>query len=163
MDLTTVFPRSPRITVNGVAMVARTADKARADASGTLGAYTYACRMSRALFAFLGSDASNFKSATITSPDDAGVGRHVAECLASLKRTPHDVDAFNAHLLGVPDPENLAGFLEERAEVAPDRPDHWPSGFSGFGGDTALECDQSVRIKGVPVEELRCIGHCVHG
>ena len=123
MDLTTACPRSPRITVNGVAMVARTADKARADASGTLGAYTYACRMSRALFAFLGSDASNFKSATLTSPDDAGVGRHVAECLATLKRTPHDVDAFNAHLLGVPDPENLAGFLEERAEVAPDRPD----------------------------------------
>ncbi|NDE76262.1 MAG: DUF5069 domain-containing protein [Proteobacteria bacterium] len=38
MDLTIAFPRSPRITVNGVAMVARTADKARADASGTLGA-----------------------------------------------------------------------------------------------------------------------------
>ncbi|MSQ44279.1 MAG: DUF5069 domain-containing protein [Chloroflexi bacterium] len=35
MDLTKAFPRSPRITVHGVAMVARTADKARADASGT--------------------------------------------------------------------------------------------------------------------------------
>jgi hypothetical protein len=79
--------------------------------------------MSRALFAFLGTDASQFKSATLTSPDDAGVGRHVAECLASLKRTPHDIAAFNDHLLGIPDPENLAGFLEERAEVAPDRPD----------------------------------------
>lgn len=101
----------------------RTADKARADASGTLGAYTFACRISRALFAFVGSDASAFKSATLTSPDDAGVGGHIAECLASPKRTPQEIDAFNAHLLGVPDPENLAGFLEERAEVAPDRPD----------------------------------------
>lgn len=52
--------------------------------------------------------------------------------------------------------------LEEPSHVD-DHPDHWPSGFSDFGGDTALECDQSVRIKGVPVEELQCIGHCVHG
>jgi hypothetical protein len=45
MDLRTQFPRSPRERVAGVAMFARTIDKARAQLAGTLGEFIYDCPM----------------------------------------------------------------------------------------------------------------------
>jgi hypothetical protein len=106
-------------------MVARTADKARADAAGTLGAYTYACRMSRMLFAFLDTDADAFREATIASPDDAGVQAFVEARLRVLHRTAEEIDAFNGSIYAPPTTEAIADFLEERHDALPDRHDIW--------------------------------------
>jgi hypothetical protein len=106
-------------------MVARTADKARADAAGTLGEYTYACRMSRMLFAFLETDAGAFQAATTATPDDTGVEAFVAARLQTLRRTAAEIDAFNRAIHAPPTPEAVADFLDERREVLPNRRDIW--------------------------------------
>ena len=43
MNLALAQPRSPRATIGGLAMAARTADKARAASAGTLGNFKYDC------------------------------------------------------------------------------------------------------------------------
>ena len=125
MDLRHTLPRSPRTAIAEVVMVARTADKARADAAGTLGEYTYACRMSRMLFAFLETDADSFKASTISTPDDAGVTAFVNSRLQDLRRTAEDIDAFNRAIHAPPTAEAIADFLEERHDVIPHRRDIW--------------------------------------
>ncbi|MBU6288107.1 MAG: DUF5069 domain-containing protein [Chloroflexi bacterium] len=125
MNLSHTLPRSPRESICGVAMVARTADKARADAAGTLGAYTYACRMSRMLFAFIETDADTFREATTATPDDAGVRTFVDERLRALHRTDEDIAIFNQSIAAPPTPEAVADFLDERHDAVPDRRDIW--------------------------------------
>ena len=58
MNLALVQPRSPRATIGGLAMAARTAEKARAASAGTLGNFKYDCSMDNKLFGFAGIDAS---------------------------------------------------------------------------------------------------------
>ena len=125
MDLAYTLPRSPRLTFHGVAMVARTADKARAAAEGTLGTYTYACRMSRLLFAFLETTADAFQAATVATSDDVGIERFVFDRLQALRRTASEVEAFNRSIYSPPTTDAIHDFLEERREAVPSRPDIW--------------------------------------
>lgn len=106
-------------------MVARTADKARADAAGTLGQYRYTCRMSRLLFAFLETDPDAFRVAATSTPDDSGIEAFVSTRLRHLRRTPAEVDAFNRSIEAPPAPDAIPDFLEERHEVLPTRRDIW--------------------------------------
>jgi hypothetical protein len=77
MDLTTSFPRSPRDRLDGVPMLPRTIDKARASLNGTLGQYKFGddSGYDRALFDTLGIDAESFLECIRHSPDDESVVR----------------------------------------------------------------------------------------
>lgn len=72
MNLALAQPRSRRATIAGLAMAARTADKARAAVAGTLGNFKYDCSMDNKLFAFAGIDASEYLAAVTSSADDSG-------------------------------------------------------------------------------------------
>ena len=71
MNLALAQPRSPRATIGGLAMAARTADKARGASAGTLGNFKYDCSMDNKLFAFAGIDASEYLAAVTSSADDS--------------------------------------------------------------------------------------------
>src|ERR1700682_3344030 len=77
MDLTKSFPRSPRDRLDGIPMLPRTTDKARAYLNGTLGDYKFGDNSGydRALFETLGIDAESFLECIRQSPDDESVVR----------------------------------------------------------------------------------------
>jgi len=75
MDLTKSFPRSPRDRLDGIPMLPRTIDKARAFLAGTLGDYKFGddSGYDRSLFDTLGIDAESFLDGIRQSPDDVSV------------------------------------------------------------------------------------------
>lgn len=75
MDLTKAYPRSPRDSLDGIPMLPRTIDKARAYLGGTLGEYRFGddSGYDRSLFDTLGIDAESFLDCIRQSPDDAAV------------------------------------------------------------------------------------------
>ena len=74
MDLTKDYPRSPREPIDGVMLLPRAVDKARAQLEGTLGSYKYfGCRFNRRLFNTLGVTEDEFLDAVRTAGDDEGM------------------------------------------------------------------------------------------
>ncbi|MDX1681266.1 MAG: DUF5069 domain-containing protein [Akkermansiaceae bacterium] len=61
-DLTQAFPRSPRETLAGYVVAARTLDKCRAVVAGTEGEYHYDCPLDSTFFDFTGIDSGEFKA-----------------------------------------------------------------------------------------------------
>ncbi len=55
-DLSKVAPASPRVRTGGYAILARAADKGRADIAGTTGEYHYNCPLDNYLFDYLETD-----------------------------------------------------------------------------------------------------------
>ncbi len=53
-DLSKVAPTSPRVRTGGYAILARMADKGRADLAGTVGSYHFNCPLDNYLFGFKG-------------------------------------------------------------------------------------------------------------
>ncbi len=97
MNLANSQPRIPRTMIAGLAMAARTANKARAADAGTLGKFKYNCSMDKKLFAFAGIDASDYLSAVTSTQDD-----HGAEALLLSKisgKSPGDVDRYSGVIL----------------------------------------------------------------
>jgi hypothetical protein len=60
-DLTKDFPRSPRATLGGYVIAARTLDKCRAVLNGSQGEYEFNCPLDRQFFEFAEIDADEFK------------------------------------------------------------------------------------------------------
>ncbi|MFN2449369.1 MAG: DUF5069 domain-containing protein [Candidatus Baltobacteraceae bacterium] len=74
MNLTKEYPRSPREQLDGISILARAVDKARAQLGGTLGSYVYyGCRFNLKLFNTLGVTEDEFLDAVRTARDDAGI------------------------------------------------------------------------------------------
>ena len=74
MDLSKEYPRSPREQLDGVMLLPRAIDKARAQLEGKLGSYAYyGCRFNRRLFNTLGVTEDEFLDAVRSSGDDEGV------------------------------------------------------------------------------------------
>lgn len=124
MDLTKQFPRSPRETIHGVAMAARTTDKARADAAGTVGEYHYNCGMDQQVFALLGTDPAAFQAAATADTTDEAVSRLIERHLAG--KSPAAVEAHNSGLLNsapAPGSEGAQWFEQSREAAAPGRTD----------------------------------------
>lgn len=97
MDLASTQPRRPRTVIAGLAMAARTADKARAANDGTLGTFKYNCSMDNKMFAFAGIDASERHLAAISTADDRGAE---ALLLRKLAGKPDDEAAgYNSVIL----------------------------------------------------------------
>jgi hypothetical protein len=97
MDLTTAYPRSPRATIAGLAMAARAADKARAQAAGTIGDYNYDCPMDNKLFAFVGTNGEEFLAAVTSTPDDHGAEQLLTKKLAG--KSADEIAAYNHSLV----------------------------------------------------------------
>ncbi|NJM38794.1 MAG: DUF5069 domain-containing protein [Akkermansiaceae bacterium] len=60
-DLSKESPTSPRIRVGGYAILARAADKGRADLAGTCGGYHFDCPLDNFLFGFKGVSGNDVK------------------------------------------------------------------------------------------------------
>ncbi len=73
-DLNKEFPRSPRETIGGYVIAARTLDKCRAAIAETLGEYHFDCPLDNLLFDFTGISAASFKDFVATGADDETVG-----------------------------------------------------------------------------------------
>lgn len=130
MDLTKDVPRSVKDkSLDGVVMLARTTDKARAHAAGTVGEYHYNCGMDQKVLAFVGIDHETFEKLAAEN-DDKKLGALLEERYLS-KKTPAEIAAFNADYLKIspePNSDSYKFFTDLRNEVAPDRTDvtTWP-------------------------------------
>lgn len=121
--------QGPRDMISGLAMAARTADKARVVASGVVGKVDYNCSMDRQLFAFIGADATEYLSAVTSSADDSGVARFVSDRVAS--KSDAAISEYNDILLGdapTEGTEEVGWFLEAREKRGRGRTDifTWP-------------------------------------
>lgn len=65
---------SPRERVGGFVIAARTIDKCRANAAGTLGEYHYDCPLDNVLFSFKGITGAQFTSAVASAKNNEDVG-----------------------------------------------------------------------------------------
>jgi hypothetical protein len=80
MDLSKEFPRSPREQLDGMTLLPRAIDKARAQLEGKLGEYIYyGCRLNTRLFNTLGVTEDEFLDAVRRSPDDDSVLEWIRE------------------------------------------------------------------------------------
>ncbi|MEO0509077.1 MAG: DUF5069 domain-containing protein [Verrucomicrobiota bacterium] len=77
LDLTTDYPRSPRATLAGYVIAARTLDKCRAVLAGTQGEYHFDCPLDNLFFDFAGIQADDFKAFVATGADDAAVAEWI--------------------------------------------------------------------------------------
>jgi hypothetical protein len=60
-NLTQAAPTSPRVRTGGYAILARMADKGRADIAGTIGEYHFNCPLDNMLFGFKGVDGEDVR------------------------------------------------------------------------------------------------------
>ncbi len=83
-DLSTVYPRSPRETLGGFVVAARTLDKCRAAVANTLGEYHFDCPLDNLLFEFTGISADAFRAKVETGVSDEEFGNWLAEQTSSI-------------------------------------------------------------------------------
>lgn len=92
-DLSVEFPRSPRETLAGYVVAARTLDKCRATVAGTNGEYHFDCPLDKAFFDFTGIDVDNFKAFAASGADDEAVATWIE--LHSQVKDRREVIAWN--------------------------------------------------------------------
>ncbi len=78
-DLTKTFPRSPRETLAGYVVAARTLDKCRALLAGTNGEYHFDCPLDQVFFEFTGINSSAFKDFVASGATDAEMAAWISE------------------------------------------------------------------------------------
>jgi hypothetical protein len=129
MDLTKTFPRSVKDKIAGVVMLARTTDKAKAQANGNIGEYHFNCPMDKAVFGFLGIDADRFLDTVKNAKNDGDIEAY-AKTFAD-KKSAAEIAGFNTGFLNYSPEAGSDGdkyFHELRDQVAPGRTDvtTWP-------------------------------------
>ena len=111
----------------GIVQLARTTDKAKALAHGSIGEYNYDCPMDQGLFEFLGMDPKTFLNLVKEAKSDSEIETYAKTFVA--KKDPRDIEAFNKKWLSaVPTGESLRHFEELRSKIARSRTDvvSWP-------------------------------------
>lgn len=78
-DLAREFPRSPRETLGGYVIAARTLDKCRAFVNGSLGEYIYNCPLDKIFFEFSGIEGEAFKNFVATGATDDEVAAWITK------------------------------------------------------------------------------------
>jgi hypothetical protein len=122
MDLTKTKPRSVGETMLGIVQLARTTDKAKAVAHGSIGEYKYDCSMDQGLFDYLGMDPKEFLNVVKGAKNDSEIESYANTFIT--KKDPRSIEAFNKKWLSaVPVGESLMHFQELRTKVAPSRTD----------------------------------------
>ena len=127
MDLTKTAPRSVKETMLGIVQLARTTDKAKALAHGSIGEYKYDSSMDQGLFEYLGMDPKAFLNVVKEAKNDSEIEAYAKTFVA--KKDPRNIEAFNKKWLETtPTGESLKHFEEMRNKVAPSRTDvvTWP-------------------------------------
>lgn len=92
-DLTKEYPRSPRETLGGFVIAARTLDKCRAVLAGTQGDYHFDCPLDRMFFDAVGIDSAAFRAEVGKGLTDGEMADWVA-AHAGLK-TPEETAVWN--------------------------------------------------------------------
>lgn len=129
LDLTKTYPRSVREKLFGVTQLARTIDKAKAEAAGKSGEYNYDCPMDNHIWSFLGMDGKKLLEVAKNAKSDAEIEAWVKPYVD--KKSPAEIETFNQEwLTHGPEPGTPAeGYFKKMlAEVAPNRTDvsNWP-------------------------------------
>jgi len=131
MNSTTTYPRSVHDKYLGVVQLARTIDKAKMLANGSIGEYHYNCPMDQALFNEFGIDQAKLAAVVADAGKNAGNSSAIEGYVRPLiaKKTPADLERFNrATLDSAPTGESLKAFEALRGQIADDRTDvtTWP-------------------------------------
>jgi hypothetical protein len=92
-DLTKEPPRSPRVRVRDYAILARAADKARAELTGQAGEYHFDCPLDRTLFTFKGVTGDEFLAHVKRGYSDEDLGIWLDE--NGLDKTPEEILAWS--------------------------------------------------------------------
>jgi len=124
MDLTREYPTSVKTPLHGIVQLARTIDKGKAAAAGTLGEYSYNCPMDAAVFEFLGIDHEALLAVIRSANSERDITDYVAPFVA--RKPVAQIHEWNAMWLGrgpEPGSDSETYFLTMRAQVAPDRTD----------------------------------------
>ncbi|MBK1832439.1 DUF5069 domain-containing protein [Roseibacillus ishigakijimensis] len=79
LDLNKEAPRSPRETLGGYVVAARTLDKCRAEIAGTAGDYHFDCPLDQLFLEFVGLSGDQFREFVATGADDEAVVQWIAE------------------------------------------------------------------------------------
>jgi hypothetical protein len=128
---TNAYPRSVHEKYLGIVQLARTIDKAKMVANGTIGEYHYSCPMDQALFTEFGIDGKKLAALVSDAAKDA---RHLPAIEAYVKplvqkKTQSDIERFNRDTLThKPTGDSLTAFNTLRGQIAADRTDvtTWP-------------------------------------
>jgi hypothetical protein len=118
MDLTHDYPRGPREQLEGIMLLPRAIDKARAQLEGKLGEYKYyGCRFNRKLFDALGVTDDEFLDAVRGAPEDAAVLEWIRDYVRPERPR---VDKLNAWVLhNEPTPQERQEFCDELERIDP--------------------------------------------
>jgi hypothetical protein len=122
LDLRVVVPCSVHTKYQGIVMLARVIDKARAAAHGHLGEYLYNGPMDKAVLGFLGMDDGALFEVVRGATDDCIIDEYVATFVG--RKAPHEITEWNTAFLNyVPAPESGSWrrLVELRKRHAPDR------------------------------------------
>lgn len=92
-DLNHEPPRSPRVRVRDYAILARAADKARAELIGKEGEYHFDCPLDRTLFTFKGVTGEEFMEVVKRGYSDDDLGLWLDE--HGLAKTPEEIRAWS--------------------------------------------------------------------
>ena len=122
LDLTQMYPQSPRERSSGYVHIGRMMDKARAKAAGTLGEYIYPCPLDQILLEFLGITADIFYEA-VQEYDDREMPVWLQQ--NTQTRSPEELENWNRTFLNrePSSEESRKRFLGIRNRIAPHRTD----------------------------------------
>ena len=97
-DLTKEPPRSPRVRIRDYALLARAADKARAELNGKPGEYHFDCPLDRTLFTFKGVTGAEFLEQVKRGSSDEDLGIWLDE--HGMAKTPEEIRAWSDSMEG---------------------------------------------------------------
>ena len=122
MDLSKVFPRSPKQKMVGLVHLARMIDKARAYKEKRLADYIYPCPLDNIILNFLCIEADTFANITVEKKDEE-ISDWIKELIKS--KTPNDLVLINKTILEKkPDSEDrLKYYNKTRDKIDPSRSD----------------------------------------
>ncbi|MGC1381605.1 MAG: DUF5069 domain-containing protein [Candidatus Baltobacteraceae bacterium] len=116
------MPRSVSEMMLGIVQLARTTDKAKALADGSIGDYKYDSPMDKGLFDYLGMDPKAFLNVVKEAKSDSEIEAYAKTFVG--RKDPRNIEAFNKKWLSaVPTGESLKHFEEQRSKIAPSRTD----------------------------------------
>lgn len=118
MDLTREYPRGPREQLDGMMLLPRAIDKARAQLEGRLGEYVYyGCRFNLRLFNTLGVTEDEFLDAVRRSPDDDAVLEWIRDYVRPERAQIERMNDWVLH--NEPAPDERERFCDELEKVDP--------------------------------------------
>ena len=122
MDLSKVFPRSPKKKMAGLVHLGRMIDKGRAYKEKKLADCIYPCPLDKIILNFLCIEADTFANITVEKKD-AEISNWVKELIKS--KTPNDLVLINKIILEKkPDSEDLVKYYNKtRDKIDPSRSD----------------------------------------